>query len=31
MAGASRQQVEEAVTAHTLATAELMGRYGRSA
>jgi Raf kinase inhibitor-like YbhB/YbcL family protein len=27
--GASREQVEEAIAAHTVATAELMGRYGR--
>jgi len=26
--GASRQQVEQAIAAHTIATAELMGRYG---
>jgi len=28
-AGATRRQVEEAMTPHTIATAELMGRYGR--
>jgi Raf kinase inhibitor-like YbhB/YbcL family protein len=28
-AGASRQQVEDAVAAHTLGTAELLGRYAR--
>jgi Raf kinase inhibitor-like YbhB/YbcL family protein len=29
IAGATRQQVESAVSAHTLGAAELMGRYGR--
>lgn len=29
-AGATRQQVEEAVTPHVIATAELMGRYSRA-
>ena len=29
IAGASRQRVEEAIAAHTLGTAELIGRYGR--
>ena len=28
--GATREQVEEAVTSHTLGTAELMGRYKRA-
>jgi Raf kinase inhibitor-like YbhB/YbcL family protein len=29
IAGASRQQVVQAIAAHTIGTAELMGRYGR--